>query len=65
MLFKLLKNDIQIISADIQTENSSQEKIETFLEIQRETMDFTPTNLIAVGDDSFQREAIKILASNY
>ena len=65
MLFKLLKNDIQIISADIRTENISQEKIETFLEIQRETMDFTPTNLIAVGDDSFQREAIKILASNY
>ena len=65
MLFKLLKNDIQIISADIRTENISQEKIETFLEIQRESMDFTPTNLIAVGDDSFQREAIKILASNY
>ena len=28
-------------------------------------MDFMPTNLIAVGDDTFQREAIKILASNF
>ena len=49
----------------MQTDNSSQDKIEAFLEIQRETMDYTPTNLIAVGEDIFQREAIKTLASNF
>ena len=28
-------------------------------------MDFIPANLIAVGDEIFQREAIKILANNF